>query len=530
MAWTQSLPIQTATDLPAWQEKIILASEHGNEPASKSGPVCSNFHPLPGLEKEAILTTRGAVGEAIRVELGRKLACRILERELDLVQDRDTWHLVDPATGLPVLYEDGQLHQVDPGGALGACLDPRAAAYASLLLRTSLPRNHMAGILTSKENPSHPDQAEGFLGGLCAHKWSLRLDPNWMAAMRSRSLAKARQRFRAMLKSMPKREKRLRTKRDRSGRLPATRLYDSLLTLTQSHRGLDTTLDQLRVFNRAFHGLTLSELWTKTVYGGVKGIEDKLDPDGPHVHGHLLLCHRWIDRHQLRREWWLQLDQARRKLGFSGLEYMPGGLPVVDIRLVKKIMPAGRELPGHVSQDSALNEVSKYITKTADLVQPDSQGRYIPAAVLLEQCEVRRWPRMFELLGACRERTAKRPSTFLDTSCISVARAVRDALTQAREPEEGPIKEPRAEERGGEREAIRWVWDYQKGEWKAKQKARPPTWRDLMDTLPFPDWLHVMMGRAERGYRYRLNWILEHNPLCFLVNLDGKLVAHQEPT
>ena len=482
---------------------------------------------LPGLELQAILQSPGAARERIRVDLGRQLAAAILGTDLDLVDGRDGPQLVDRESGLPVIFDAGQLRRVLPGGELGGELPPRAAAFASLLLRTSQDRNHLAGILTHKERDG---QAESFLGGMCAMKWSLRLDPNWMTALRARSRSKARERIRAMLVQLPKKEKRLRERKDASGRKSSARLFDVLLTLTQPRRPGAKTLDQLQVFNLAFRGLTRSDLWTANVHAGVKGVEDKLDADGPHVHGHILLTTRYLPWWKIQREWWIQLNFAWKRIYGESMELMPGGLPMTDIRLVKQKMPAGRELPGHIGIEAALDEVSKYITKTADLVAPGPDGRRISSQTLLEQCEIERWPRMFELLGACREAGAERPSTLVHTSCISVARSVRDALTYSREPEEGELPPAPMSCREGERDEIQWVWNWEKREYQAKQKARPPTWRQLMDQLPFPDWLHLMMGRAEAGFKFRLKWILEHNPTCFLVDLSGKCVAKQEPS
>ena len=57
----------------------------------------------------------------------------------------------------------------------------------------------------------------------------------------------------------------------------------------------------------------------------------------------------------------------------------------------------------------------------------------------------------------------------------------------------------------------------------------PASWRQLMSELPFEDWLHLMMGRAQRGFDFRLKWLKEHNSTCQLIDLAGKCVANQQP-
>lgn len=535
---TQSPPSQNKPDQPDSQEFAV-----------------------PSLEE--ILDSTPARKQQTRSRLGSKLACALVGFPVELVKGKETWELVERPSRLPLVHHAGQLRRVDPGGELGEEVNARAAGFATLLLRMADPSNHLAGILTHKDSAG---QAEPFLGGSCAHSWSLRLDPNWTTTMRARSRAKARERFRHLLATLPAEEKALREKTwwDRGKQKwerPANRLMDVLLTLTQPHRPGSKSLDQLQVYNLAWREFTRSNLYIEKVYGGIKGVENKLDPDGPHVHGHNLLITRFLPWWEVQREWWHQLNSAWLKVYEQPMEYMPGGLPIVDIRLVKKRIKAekpprknGTILPGIISLDGALDEVSKYITKTTDLLKPDKQGRTITSETLLELCEIERWPRMFELLGKCRAyKAAKRLSAFVHTSCISVSEAFRDALTQARELEEGPAPEPlplekvwtrqtsyrrtvlddgtviMEREEVTERDQIHWQWNHGAERMEAKQKARPPTWRQLMAQLAFPDWLHLMMGRAEAGYQFRLKWILEHNPTCFLVDLRGKCVANQQP-
>ena len=64
--------------------------------------------------------------------------------------------------------------------------------------------------------------------------------------------------------------------------------------------------------------------------------------------------------------------------------------------------------------------------------------------------------------------------------------------------------------------------DPEEDEDEAIKGARPPTWRDLMDVMPFSDWLRVVVMRAERGRSFRMRWFSENHPEAVLVTLDGE--------
>lgn len=456
------------------------------------------------------------------MRLGARLASRILGRKVELARADESWEFVDPTSGEIVSHLGG-----------------RERFFAGLLLRAAMPSNHLAGIMTHKPKNG---QSKAFLGGSAAWKSSLRLDPNWMTVMRARSRHRAEVEVARMIAQLPKREKKLRNKKvwhrkEKKWILSPDALTEKFLTLTQPHRPGADTIEQLTTFNLAFQALRKKDLWIDTVWGAVKAAEDALDPDGPHVHGHFYVLSRFIVWEAWREAWRECLDYAWRKQYGEGLP--PGVTPVLDVRLIVKKTKAGeRELRAHISRSSALDEISKYITKTSDLLKTFPDGRQISPDVLLSQCEISRWPRMFELIGKARNRGAKRAGTHVHTSCISVAEDFRNLLTLAREMEEGPAPEPdplekewcshHANDDRGEREAIHWQWHHGEREYKAKARDRPATWRELMDQLDFGDWLHLMMGRAQAGFNFRLKWLKEHNPTCLLVDMTGKCVAKQQ--
>jgi len=162
------------------------------------------------------------------------------------------------------------------------------------------------------------------------------------------------------------------------------------------------------VFNRAWSLLRKREWWQSRVRAGVKGEEFtlgdarrlkkegrewSLERDGYHFHMHLLVCSRWVEWLALGEEWTYCLTKAAAEKGIS-LEFGTShGRAVVDVRLVVNRKAQGR---GTVSVDGAVEEVSKYVTKSESWLR-------LPEEQLLEVASVARWFRAVELIGECRQ-------------------------------------------------------------------------------------------------------------------------------
>ena len=417
-----------------------------------------------------------------RRHLATQLAERLTGRQLALFDEGEEWNVVDTKTG----------EIVETAG--------RAEQFASLLLKAAEPSNHVTGALDSGDGGIYQ-------AGTALWKPSLRLDPNWAETLRRRSRQVARRAMNHVTNTLPHKERYAMAKKLN------WRLSWKLLTLTIEHLPEMDSIDQIKWLNSAFKELGKKKIWSN-VYAGIKGVEDKLTAKGPHVHAHNLILSRYIKEDVMREAWYRSLE-ATRPEHFIG----PLRLPFIDIRYVTK--KKGNE--SEIETDDAVNEVSKYITKTSDLILPDENGEYVPQSVLLDLCEVRRWPRMFELLGAARaaRRAVSAKQGKLDTSCISPALSrhpeIDSTWTEALEPEE----------------KIKYLenginfWDLE-GETKRK-KERPPSWRDLMDCLPPKEWLHMIAGRARRAMRFRLQQLSDLNPRAFLVDMTGKIVICQHP-
>jgi len=304
------------------------------------------------------------------------------------------------------------------------------------------------------------------------------------------------------------------------------RLGWKLVTLTMPHPPGADTLDQLRLFNAAFRMFTKRPEWA-IVWGGCKGVEDKLTADGPHVHAHFLLLARYLDRQAWREAWKTCLDGAAARLGWA-LTYGPDGLPYLDVqRVVKR---DGGVLSDEVSWSEALNEVAKYITKPAELLASDERGRRIPSWVLYDLCEIARWPRMFELLGRARTppvAQAPKGPTRLDTSCISAAEGLGDVMLKAGKWVQGSLGLDECERTtlilGGEGVSGGEASDPD----PPPDAKRPASWREMMGTHSLEAWLAVVGERVVRGARFRLNWLRTFNPRLYLVDMTGRVRANQ---
>jgi hypothetical protein len=202
----------------------------------------------------------------------------------------------------------------------------------------------------------------------------------------------------------------------------------------------------LEIVYEAWRAFTKTGTWGRLSRASVKGVEFTLgrrhieegrewdaECDGYHVHIHLLAVARWIDAGTLRREWSKCLLAAWHSRGIEQGINTRDGLAVCHLRLVtnRKVRKSGSV----ISMDGAVCEVAKYITKAESFLT-------IPEQQLIEVAGVRRWPRMFELLGGCRsprssgrgdqDATGEAATDYLDTKNLSAAGdALREQMKEA---------------------------------------------------------------------------------------------------
>jgi hypothetical protein len=190
------------------------------------------------------------------------------------------------------------------------------------------------------------------------------------------------------------------------------------LTLTAPTLSADqVSLSQtIEVIARAWRLFRQRSWWRQSIRAGVKGTEFTLGEkyksegrewnptiDGFHVHLHLLLLSRWLDRQTLREEWTTALLTAWSEAGIQQGVNTKDGLAVCHLQPVTQ-----------ANSESAIKEVAKYITKGNSWLS-------IPDRQLVEVASVERWPRMFELLGECRGKGGKRSKQRSEASTNSVS-------------------------------------------------------------------------------------------------------------
>lgn len=444
--------------------------------------------PIAGLEptKEVIWSCQAAEKQETRRDIGLDLAAALLGGTLE-------WASID---GCPAIVNQ----------ETGEIVEDRAAAFAALLAFAADESNHVAGLLDGKEG-------QQYIGGTALWKPSLRIDPNWMETMRRRSRGRAASAVRRMMDGLTEGEKLAREKGWRH------RLTLKLLTLTMPHVTGSTTYQETRRINRALALLKKRKEW-EGVAGGIKGVEDALDFSGPHVHAHLFILSQYHERDELAEAWRSCLDTAT--LEAYGFGLAEDCIPFIDLRQVKK--KARPDQAEAISWAGALDEVTKYITKPSDFLKPDELGRKIPREVLLELCEVRRWPRMFELLGRARENHKARKGKAALAALDSIHRAYSAGWVPKIPHEVGwELVEAWDSELDGPEDMRKLaVLGLTSRQPKAGPKIRPPSWRDLLDQISLPEWLSIMADRFRRGKKYRLAQLLDINPNAYLLSMDGK--------
>lgn len=450
------------------------------------------------------MTTGKAARQKIRIAEAQQIARAILHgRCMEIHSTReDGAYMVDTLTGEVVE---------------GLAGDSRRERHAALMMLASEKGNHYAGL-------QWPDDSEPYELGGVAFAPSVRLDPNWLEQMRRRSRKEAREGLKRAEAALPTTQK-IMKKMGWRGR------FDwSFLTLTMPRITGARSLEEIARINRAWTLFRKRKEFEKKVFAGVKAIENKLTMMGPHVHLHALILAKYWP-HPLLKELWREcLDLATREM--HGFGIAEDSELIVDIRMVKNRRQGPRSIGSHelgehdgnggaMSLDEALEECCKYVTKPDDYAS-------LPPDTLYELLEVSRWPRMFELLGAARApRTPKKPLP-----------ALLEPLPELdREAGQGSLDTTCISDGGGKglqgQLFVEWSDTLQTATFPASApgafdpeddppKGRPPSWRQLMDILPFGAWLTLMVERAGRARHFRARQLCAKYPNATLFALTGE--------
>lgn len=133
------------------------------------------------------------------------------------------------------------------------------------------------------------------------------------------------------------------------------------------------------IMNTAFALFRKRKWFKETIKGGAKSEEFTVNSKGFNYHFHLLARSKYVSFAKLRSEWSECLHLSFAKFGLIISFATSDGLAIVNCKRI-------------TSLDDAINEVSKYITKS-------DSWRKLKQLDLLEIARIRRFPRMFELLG-----------------------------------------------------------------------------------------------------------------------------------
>ncbi len=131
-----------------------------------------------------------------------------------------------------------------------------------------------------------------------------------------------------------------------------------------------------------------------------EGREWQADVDGWHPHVHFVSLGCWIKAQELRAVWTECYLSACDSFGIVPVINTKDGLLNCHLRYVTQ--GAQQSKRNTISLEGAIIEACKYVTKNDSWLK-------IPESELLAIANIKRWPRMFELIGDCRNGGTKAP-------------------------------------------------------------------------------------------------------------------------
>lgn len=270
------------------------------------------------------------------------------------------------------------------------------------------------------------------------------------------------------------------------------------ITLTMPDLSLKdlALLDCRSVINSAWRKFSRSKWFKDVSRGGMKDEEFTVGEHGQyHYHLHLLaVCRNRITSNsfqEIRYEWTRALEKSFREHKIDFQCNTADGFAVVNVQKVW-------------NKERSINELCKYITKTTDWAK-------IPQAQLADIAVVKRFPRMFEVYGICKEtakeiraksKRADESKTYLDTKKIT-DRNAEDSETPS--------------ENGSEN-----ISDSEKSENSHSPPKKKPTWRELCRILSREEWLEHLEKEISKVQSYRQRQLRDKFAFASFRTLDGK--------
>jgi Replication protein len=386
--------------------------------------------------------------------------------------------------------------------------------------------SHLVEQCVCKENiwmgaDLHNEDGELYEGVGTLTGCSSRLCPFCAADIRKRSRKKAREAVKwiegnkvdvelQMRKTLEEMAKKVgKTKREeieKRLRKPKLDLRWRFVTLTAPTVIGRSLLETIRVYNGAFARLMKREFWLCWVAGGIKGSEYTLgddevnwspDKDGYHVHLHLMIFAEWLPWEQLQEEWTDCIVKAWADVGHRLEINTTSGKVLTRISLVVPRARKGGQ--GVISQESAIQEVIKYVTKTDTWLR-------VPDAHLFECATVKRWPRMFELFGVARESNRKKEEIVRQETVVEESPTILDT--------------PNLKVEGSGLEGGAEPGGLNHGETKTKTRDLPML--DWLDFMPFSEWVVKVGIKLNKSRWFRKQMLADKYFSASFVTLDGE--------
>jgi hypothetical protein len=282
-------------------------------------------------------------------------------------------------------------------------------------------------------------------------------------------------------------------------------------------------VDGIETINKAFRRFVNRKFYKSRVLAGIKGVEFTVTENGKHVHIHLLLLSDFIPVNA-ERERAMRAYSERRGLATGNLNsewrYCLRAVGVdapetVNVWVRDARRRDGPESPEYVSLEKALQETTKYLTKSDSWLK-------VAGVDLVAVAEVVRWPRMFELLGAARQPRGSAAERRVRQLCESDPRdGLHVEVTEARDwretPAPGVIQAAQVRPSSLDTQSL-----FAGGSRKEKPEREQATpWRALLLVLEWEEWREVMRLRFARTQRYRRAQLAKSFPYATFRTLAG---------
>lgn len=264
------------------------------------------------------------------------------------------------------------------------------------------------------------------------------------------------------------------------------------------------------LLNRTWELFRKREFYIKHFRGGSKSEEFTITENGYHYHYHLFCIARFLSFEKLRTEWTSCAEIAHREANAPFEVNNSDGLLSV---VVKSVNSSNNSLKG------AIQEVAKYVTKS------DSWEK-IPQKDLLEIASIKRFPRMFELLGYFREqRNANAVLSFrhpiITYLLLNLALQVLKKLKEIIENGDADtILDTKQISDGKDSSFDEYSGVSPPNE--VKKRQRNISWREHIEVFGLEDYLKRLTLEVETTWEYRRTLLRQKYPFATFKTMDGE--------